>query len=76
MRTNAWLQGFLKGVKAGTVGVILAVVPSLAKVAFPDLPAIAIFAIAALVILRFRVNTSLLVISCGMLGIALRFLSP
>lgn len=75
MRTNAWLQGFLKGVKAGTVGVILAFVPSLAKVAFPDLPAAAIFVIATLVMLKFRVNTSLLVISCGMLGVALRFLS-
>jgi chromate transporter len=74
MRKNPWLQGFLKGVKAGAVGVILAVVPSLAKVAFPDLLTVAICLLGMLAMMRSKVNVSLLVLLAGALGILTQFL--
>ncbi|MFH0848438.1 MAG: chromate efflux transporter [archaeon] len=74
MRDNRWLQGFLKGVKAGAVGIILAVVGSLAKVAFPDLLTIGIAAVSLVAILKFRANMSLLVIVAGALGILTKLL--
>ncbi|MCJ7505046.1 chromate efflux transporter [Candidatus Bathyarchaeota archaeon] len=73
MRTNPWLRGFLKGVKAGAVGVVLAVVPSLAKIAFTDLLTIAICLLSMAAMLKTKVNLSLLVILTGILGVLLRF---
>jgi chromate transporter len=73
MRTNPWLRGFLKGVKAGAVGVVLAVVPSLAKIAFTDLLTIAICLLSIAAMLKTKVNLSLLVILTGILGVLLRF---
>jgi len=72
IRENPWLQGFLKGVKAGAVGAILAVTAALAQTAFPDLLAIAIAAASMVTMLRFKVNISLLVIVAGVLGILLK----
>lgn len=74
MRRNPWLQGFLKGVKAGAVGAILAVVGSLAQTAFPDLLAAAIAAVSLVAMLRFKVNVSLLVIAAGALGVLMRLI--
>jgi chromate transport protein ChrA len=73
MRTNPWLRGFLKGVKAGAVGVVLAVVPSLAKIAFTDLLTIAICLLSVAAMLKTKVNLSLLVILTGILGVLLKF---
>ena len=74
MRRNPWLQGFLRGVKAGAVGVILAVVPSLAKVAFPDLLTVAICLLGMLAMVKSKVNVSLLVLLAGAFGILMQFL--
>ena len=73
VRTNIWLQGFLKGVKAGAVGVILGVVPSLSGVAFTDLLTIVICLLSMTIMLKTKVNLSVLVILSGLLGALLRF---
>jgi chromate transporter len=69
-----WLQGFLKGVRVGAVGVILAVLGSLVQTAFPDLLTIAIAVVSLVAILKFKVNMSLLVILAGALGVLIRLL--
>jgi chromate transporter len=74
IRRNPWLQGFLKGVKAGAVGAIIAVVGTLAQTAFPDLLTVAIAAACLVAMLKFRVNVSLLVIAAGALGVLIRLL--
>jgi len=74
MRKNPWLQGFLKGVKAGAVGVILAVVPSLGKVAFPDLLTVAICLLGMLAMVKAKVNVSVLVLVAGAFGIVMKLM--
>jgi len=74
IRRNPWLRGFLKGVKVGAVGAILAVVGSLAQTAFPDLLTVAIGAASLIAMLKFKVNVSLLVIAAGALGVLIRLL--
>jgi len=51
----------------------LAVVPSLAKIAFTDLLTIAICLLSIAAMLKTKVNLSLLVILTGILGVLLRF---
>jgi chromate transporter len=74
MRRNPWIQGFLKGVRVGATGTILAVAGSLAQTAFPDLITLAIAAVSCVVMLKFKVNISLLVILAGVLGILIQLL--
>ena len=74
MRRSSGVQGFLKGVKAGTVGVIIAIVPSLAKIAFSDVLTIAICLTSIVVMVRTKVNLSLLVILAGVLGAMTKFI--
>ncbi|MBS7626892.1 chromate transporter [Candidatus Bathyarchaeota archaeon] len=74
IRKNPWLQGFLKGVKAGAVGAILAVVWSMAATAFPDLLTVAIAVTSFVVILKSKVNLSLLVVGAGGLGVLTKLL--
>ncbi|OGD53151.1 hypothetical protein A3K80_04425 [Candidatus Bathyarchaeota archaeon RBG_13_38_9] len=74
MRRYAWLQGFLKGVKAGAVGVILAVVGSLVQTAFPDFLAIMIAGVSIVAMFKFKTNMSLLVIAAGALGVLVKML--
>jgi len=69
MRRNPWLQGFLKGVRVGAAGIILAVVGSLAPTAFPDILTIAIAGVSVVAMLKFRVNMSMLVAAAGALGV-------
>jgi len=71
-RTNPWLQGFLKGVRAGAVGAILAVALSLGQNAVFDWTTLGIAAVSLVALLRFRVNMSLLVIATGALGVFLK----
>jgi chromate transporter len=74
IRSNQWLQGFLKGVKVGAVGAIVAVTISLAQIAFPDLLTILIAAVSLLVLLKLKVNMSLLVIAAGAIGVLTKML--
>jgi len=74
IRKNPWLQSFLKGVRVGAVGTILAVAGSLAKTAFPDLITLTIAAVSLIVMLKLKVNVSLLVIIAGAFGILIRLL--
>ncbi len=74
IRGNLWLQGFLRGVRVGAVGTILAVVGLLAQTAFPDLLTLVIAGVSMVVMLKFRVNLSLLVIGAGILGILVNLL--
>jgi chromate transporter len=69
---NAWLNGFLKGVRAGAAGAIFAVAGSMAQIAFPDILTVIIAAASLMAMLRFKVNMSLLVIAAGALGVLIK----
>ena len=74
IRRNPWLQGFLKGVRAGAVGTILAVVGQMAPAAFPDLLAVIIAVVSLVAMLKSKANISLLVIAAGVLGFLIKLL--
>jgi len=74
MRENPWIQGFLKGVRVGAVGTILAVAGSLATAAFPDWLTLIIAAVSCVVMLKFKVNVSIVVILGGVLGVLTQLL--
>ncbi|MCX8189204.1 MAG: chromate efflux transporter [Nitrososphaeria archaeon] len=69
IKDNAIVKDFLRGVEAGVVGTILAVIFSLSKVAFTDYLSILIAFTALILIIKFKVNVSLIVVVSGILGL-------
>lgn len=74
LRQNPWLQGFLRGVRPGAVGTILGIVVFMAQAAFVDLWTVGIAAASFVALLRFMINTPLLVVGAGIVGVLLRSL--
>lgn len=72
VRGNVWLRGFLRGVRAGAAGAILAAAGSMAQTAFPDLLTLIIAAASLTAILKFKANMSLLVVAAGALGVLVK----
>lgn len=74
IKDNVLLKNFLKGIGAGVVGTILAVILSLSKVAFTDYFTLLIAVVCLILMIRFRVNVSLLVVGAGLLGLVIKSL--
>ncbi len=68
------LKNFLKCISAAVVGTILAVVISLSKVAYVDYITPFISIACLMLMVKFRVNVSLLVVGAGIVGLIIKSL--
>ncbi|MEM3573895.1 MAG: chromate efflux transporter [Nitrososphaeria archaeon] len=69
IKDSIMVKNFLKGIEAGVVGTILSVVFSLSKVAFTDSLTILLAFIALILMAKFKVNVSLIIIVSGLFGL-------
>ena len=76
MRANLWASGFLDGVSSAAVGMMIAVTLDLGQAALTGPFAVALAAIAALLLIRFRVNSAWLIVAGGLAGILVSTFGP
>jgi chromate transporter len=69
LRSSPWTSGFLDGVSAAAVGLMASVVVILGRAALIGPFTIAIALLAAVLLIRFRVNSAWLIGGGGMLGV-------
>jgi len=71
LRQAPWSAGFLDGLNAGSLALMAGVAYQLARAALTGPAAWAILGAAALLLLRFRVNSAWIVLGAALLGVAL-----
>lgn len=69
LRQNNWSGALLDGVNASALGLMAAVLVLLGKASLVDIPTLAIAAIAALLMVRYRVGSSWLIIGGAVTGL-------
>jgi len=69
MRSSPWLGGFLDGVNIAALALMAAVTWQLGRASLIDLPSVVIAAISLALLIRFRVNSTWLILTGGMLGL-------
>lgn len=74
VKSNAWLQSFLKGVRPGAVGAILAVAVTLGQTALVDTWTIVIAAVALVALAKFKTSIPLTVVVAAVVGVAITYL--
>lgn len=74
LRDSIWTALLLDGVNAASLGLMAAVTLQLAGTAFPDLPSVLIGAAAAVLLIRYQVNTTWLILGGALIGL-IRFLT-
>lgn len=70
LRESPWAGGFLDGVNVAALGLMAAVTIELARAAFVDAITVGIALVAALLVIRYKVNTTWLVLGGAALGLA------
>jgi len=75
MRKSVWAGSFLDGVNATALGLMAAVTYVLGRAAFPDILAVGIGAAAFVLLVRFRVNPTWLILGGGLIGLLAGWLS-
>jgi len=68
LRQSAKLRAFLRGVSPAVVGMILAAGVGIARGSLVDLPTVAIAAICLVAVLRFKVDSALVILGAGLVG--------
>ena len=68
LRSSVWTKGFLDGVSAAAVGIMIAVTLVLGRAAITTPFTVALALLAALLLIRFRVNSAWLIVGGGALG--------
>lgn len=74
IRESSWAGSFLDGVNATALGLMAAVTFKLGLAAFADVFAIVLGAVALLLLLRFKLNPTWLILGGGLAGLAARAL--
>jgi chromate transporter len=74
LRRSAWAGSLLDGVNASSLGLMAAVTIQLGRASLIDLPAVTIALIAAILLLRFKINSTWL-IAAGATAGAIRMLA-
>jgi chromate transporter len=69
LRRSPWTSALLDGVNVAALGLMAGVTVELARAALVDLPTIALALLAAVVLLRFRINSVWLVVGGGVAGV-------
>jgi chromate transporter len=76
LRGSAWMSAFLDGVNVAAIGLMLAVTWQLARSAVVDWPSAGLALVAAILLLRWRINSVWLIAGAGVIGIVIRWLGP
>lgn len=69
LRDSFWTASLLDGVNAASIGLMAAVTVQLAGTAFPDLLSVLVGAAAAVLLIRFQVNTTWLILGGAAVGL-------
>jgi len=69
LRSSRWLSAFLDGVNAAALALMAAVTVTLGRAALIDLLTLAIALVAAVLLIRYRVNSTWLIIGGGLVGL-------
>jgi len=72
LRAQTWTARLLDAVNAAALGLMVAVVLQLARAALTDLPTILIALASSVVLVRFKVNATWVLLAGGLIGFALR----
>ena len=75
IRKSPWTAAALDGVNVAALGLMAAVLIELASAAFVDAMTVVLAVVAAVLLIRFRVNSAWLVLGGGLIGIAWRSLT-
>lgn len=70
LRESPWAGAFLDGVNVAALGLMAAVTIQLARAAFVDVITVGIALAAAVLIFRYRVNTTWLILGSALIGLA------
>jgi chromate transporter len=70
LRASPWTSAFLDGANAAAVGLMAAVTWQLGQASIVDLVTAALAVVAALLLIRFRLNSAWLVLGGGLVGLA------
>ena len=71
LRRSPYVAAFLRGIMGAVVGLVAAAGVSIARTACNELPTALLAAAAFIVLIRFKTDASLVVVACGLLGLAL-----
>ncbi|MBF2079665.1 MAG: chromate transporter [Synechococcales cyanobacterium T60_A2020_003] len=74
LRSSVWASGFLDGVNAATLGLMVIVTYTLTKTALIDPFTIVVALLSAIAVFRFKVNSAWLVIAGGLVGLGAKLL--
>jgi len=74
LRASPWTGALLDGVNAASLGLMAAVSLQIGRAAIPDWPAAGFAALALLLLVRFRVNATWLILGGAAAGLALQTL--
>ena len=74
MRGNAWTAALLDGVNVAALGLMAAVTWELARAAIVDPFTMALAAVAAVLLIRFKVNSAWLVLGGALFGLAVKLI--
>ena len=75
LRQSPWLAALLDGIVAASLGLMAAVTVDLARNSIVDIPTALLAIAAAVLLIRFRVNSTWLIIGGALVGLAVSFLS-
>jgi len=75
MRQSPWLGSLLDGVIAASLGLMAAVTLQIARASLVDLPTIFVALLSTLALVRWRVNSTWLVVGGALVGLAVHFVS-
>lgn len=76
LRRSPWMGGFLDGVNVAALGLMAAVLWELGRAAVVDWLTALLAAVAAALLLRFKVNSAWLVLGGGLAALLVRWLAP
>lgn len=74
LRNSPWFSGFLDGVNAASLGLMVVVTLTLAQSALVDIMTVIVMIVAIVVVFRFKVNSAWLVVAGGLFGFLANFL--
>jgi chromate transporter len=74
LRGSAWMSAFLDGVNVAAIGLMLAVTWQLGRSAVVDWPSAGLALVAAILLLRWRINSVWLIAGAGVIGTVVRWL--
>ena len=71
LRRSPWLSALLDGVVAASLGLMAAVTVDLARQSIVDVPTVLLLVVAAVLLIRFRVNSTWLILGGAVVGLVL-----